>query len=176
MAEEQKDNTGEIVKGWLEGHTPASLPYIIGFSIYLPVILAANIGLEFWLSTGVPWAANVRQGLLNAGTMSTWGIPLTIILTEWTTRMLARHYIAKREKEAKERYSELVEDLEDTRRQQENTRQEQENTRRQQEAWHEEQLALWEERKAQAEAEGREFDELPPVAPPATNGDRPGRK
>ena len=33
--------------GWLDGHIPASLPYILGFAVFIPALLAANIGLEF---------------------------------------------------------------------------------------------------------------------------------
>ena len=100
MSEERRDNTGQVALGWLEGHTPASVPYIIGFSIFIPVLLASNIALEFWLDRSDLWLTNLRDGLLNAGVMATWGIPLTIILTEVVTKMLARSYIAKREKEA----------------------------------------------------------------------------
>ena len=100
MSEERRDNPGQVALGWLEGHTPASVPYIIGFSIFIPVLLASNIALEFWLDRSDLWLTNLRDGLLNAGVMATWGIPLTIILTEVVTKMLARSYIAKREKEA----------------------------------------------------------------------------
>jgi hypothetical protein len=73
--------------------------------------------------------------------MATWGIPLTIILTEGITKMLARHYIAKREKEVK---ADLLQ-------------------------WHKEQVAKWEERKRQAEADGKDFTEPAPEPPPGIN-------
>ena len=51
--------------------------------------------------------------------------------------MLARHYIAKREKEVK---ADLLQ-------------------------WHKEQVAKWEERKRQAEADGKDFTEPAPDTP-----------
>ncbi len=183
---------------WLESYTPASLPYMIGFTLFVPLIIGANIGAEFWLREAGYWAPIVVQGLLNAGTMSTWGIPLTIILTEWVTRMLARHFVAKREKAANERYTELMQRLEavdrlEAMQQEINARQKdiqgaeqritvglqqlderqrglEESTRRQQ-AWYEDALARWEEAKASAEAEGRDFT-LPPPPPPDMNGSK----
>ncbi len=98
MPRGSQEGRSQANTGWLEGHTPTSVPYIIGFSIFVPVVIGVNIGLEFWLGGAGHWAAKVRQGLLDAGTMSTWGIPLTIIATEVITRMLARHYIARKER------------------------------------------------------------------------------
>ena len=148
MTEGRQDDNRQVIEGWLEGHTPASVPYIIAFSVFVPVILGINIALEFGLGSDGFWVAIVRQGLLNAGTMSTWGIPLTIISTEGITRMLAKHYIAKREKEAKTRFLRQQEDLA---------------------VWYKEQVAKWEERRRQAEADGRDFSEPPPEPPPGIN-------
>ena len=112
MTEPPADNNRNrrVSIGWLEGHTPASVPYIIGFSIFIPLLLAVNIGLEFWLDRSDPWLTNLRDGLLNAGVMATWGIPLTIIATEGITRMWARDYIARKEQEAVARIFQEVED------------------------------------------------------------------
>lgn len=96
--------------GWMDGHTSASLPYIIGFSIFIPTLLAANIGLELWLDRSDPWLTDLRDGLLNAGVMATWGIPLTIIITEVATRMWARDYVARKERETVARIFQEVED------------------------------------------------------------------
>ncbi len=148
MSEERRDNPGQVALGWLEGHTPASVPYIIGFSIFIPVLLVSNIALEFWLDRSDPWLTNLRDGLLNAGVMATWGIPLTIILTEVVTKMLARSYIAKREKEATARLLRHQEEMA---------------------AWYSGQVAKWEERKQQAEADGRDFTEPMPEPPPGIN-------
>ena len=141
MPEEDRDEIRQADLGWLEGHTPASVPYIIGFSIFVPTILGFNIGLEFWLAGGGNWVAVARQGLLNAGTMSTWGIPLTIVSTEGITKMLARHYVARKERE---KQSELA-------------------------TWHREQITKWKDRKRQAEVEGRDFIEPRPEPPPGIN-------
>ena len=62
--------------------------------------------------------------------------------------MLARHYIAKREKEVRA----------DLRRQEADLLQ-----------WHKEQVAKWEERKRQAEADGKDFTEPAPEPPPGVN-------
>ena len=155
MSEERRDNPGQVALGWLEGHTPASVPYIIGFSIFIPVLLASNIALEFWLDRSDLWLTNLRDGLLNAGVMATWGIPLTIILTEVVTKMLARSYIAKREKEATARL----------------LRHQEEMAARREElaAWYTGQIAKWEERKQQAEADGKDFTEPMPEPPPGIN-------
>jgi len=45
--ETQSDNARRAGSGWLDGHIPASIPYIIGFALFIPALLAANIGLEF---------------------------------------------------------------------------------------------------------------------------------
>ena len=111
MTSPSSSDPSQVRFDWLDTYAPASLPYMIGFSIFVPFILGANIGLEFWLAKPAYWALTVQQGLLNAGTMSTWGIPLTIILTEWITRMLARHFIARREKAASDRYTKVQRDL-----------------------------------------------------------------
>ena len=155
MSEERRDNPGQVALGWLEGHTPASVPYIIGFSIFIPVLLASNIALEFWLDRSDLWLTNLRDGLLNAGVMATWGIPLTIILTEVVTKMLARSYIAKREKEATARLLRQNEEI---------AAQREELT-----AWYAGQIAKWEERKRQAEADGKDFTEPMPDPPPGIN-------
>lgn len=97
--------------GWLDEHIPASIPYIIGFALFIPALLAANIGLEFWLDPAAPRLNNLRDGLLNAGVMATWGIPLTIILTEGATRMWARDYIARKEEEAGIRFRQYEAEL-----------------------------------------------------------------
>lgn len=73
-------------------------------------MLAANIVLELWLDSSDPWLTNLRDGLLNAGVMATWGIPLTIIITEVATRMWARDYVARKEREAVARIFQEVED------------------------------------------------------------------
>ena len=62
--------------------------------------------------------------------------------------MLARHYIAKREKEVRA----------DLRRQEADLRQ-----------WHKDQVAKWEERKRQAEADGKDFTEPAAEPPPGIN-------
>ena len=98
--ETRSDGPRRAGSGWLDGHIPASLPYIIGFAVFIPALLAANIGLEFWLDPSDPWLTNRRDGLLNAGVRAPWGIPLTIIATEGATRMWARDYIARKEQEA----------------------------------------------------------------------------
>ena len=195
MTSPSSSDPSQVRFDWLDTYAPASLPYMIGFSIFVPFILGANIGLEFWLAKPAYWALTVQQGLLNAGTMSTWGIPLTIILTEWITRMLARHFIARREKAASDRYTKVQRDLdaqqkdldakqkdlhiqrEDLDVQQKDLdvqREDLENSRQIQLAWYEEALARWEETKARTEAEGREFTALPPVPPPDVNGNKKG--
>ena len=116
MSEPRSENPRPVERdrrvniGWMDGHTPASIPYIIGFSIFIPTLLAANIGLELWLDPSDPWLTNLRDGLLNAGVMATWGIPLTIIITEVATRMWARDYVARKEREAVARIFQEVED------------------------------------------------------------------
>ncbi len=162
MVEDNNSEPSQARFDWLETYAPASLPYMVGFSIFVPLVLGVNIGLEFWLGGAGYWAAKIRQGLLNAGTMSTWGIPLTILLTEWITRMLARHYIATRQREAEARQREA-----------EARQREAEARQREAEAqlllWHKEQVAKWEERQRLAEAEGRWFTEPRPEPPPGIN-------
>ena len=204
MPEALPDKSSQVDLKWLEGHPPASLPYIIGFSFFIPMILGANIALEFWLAGEGHWAIQVRQGLLNAGTMSTWGIPLTILSTELITKMLARHYIAKREKEANAHYTKMQQGLEVAQQdlevaqqglevaqqdlevaqqglevaqqglevaQQdlEVAQQDLETWHSEQMAWYDQQLERWQKRRAEAEAEGKEFDEVAPTPPPPMN-------
>lgn len=109
--ETRSDSPRRAGSGWLDGHIPASFPYIIGFAVFIPALLAANIGLEFWLDPSDPWLTNLRDGLLNAGVMATWGIPLTIIATEGATRMWARDYIARKEQEAGIRFRQYEAEL-----------------------------------------------------------------
>lgn len=109
--ETRSDSARRAGSGCLDGHIPASIPYIIGFALFIPALLAANIGLEFWLDPGDPWLTNLRDGLLNAGVMATWGIPLTIIATEGATRMWARDYIARKEQEAGIRFRQYEAEL-----------------------------------------------------------------
>lgn len=45
--ETRSDGPRRAGSGWLDGHIPASLPYIIGFAVFIPALLAANIGLDF---------------------------------------------------------------------------------------------------------------------------------
>lgn len=169
MSEGKQGSARQGDISWLEGHTPASIPYIIGFSIFIPVLLGANIALEFWIDPGSPWLTNLRDGLLNAGTMATWGIPLTIIATEVISRMLARSYIARKEREAAARL--LQQQAELTTQREDLTAQREELAAQREEltAWHMEQVARWEERKRQAEADGKEFTEPPPSPPPGVN-------
>ena len=180
----------------MDGHTSASIPYIIGFSIFIPTLLAANIGLEFWLDRSDSWLTNLRDGLLNAGTMATWGIPLTIILTEVATRMWARDYVARKEREAVARIQRQEEEVrrqaeeEVTARIRKELKEEaairdaaaDELTARREGqvalreelvaqraaliTWYAEQVARWQERQRQAAKEGKEFNEPAPEPPP----------
>lgn len=111
QSETRSDSARRAGSGWLDGHIPASIPYIIGFALFIPALLAANIGWEFWLDPGDSWRTNLRDGLLNAGVMATWGIPLTIIVTEGVTRMWARDYIARKEREAGVRFRQYEAEL-----------------------------------------------------------------
>ena len=178
--------------GWLDGHIPAAIPYILGFAVFIPALLAANIGLEFWLDPGDSWLTNRRDGLLNAGVRAPWGIPLTIIATEGATRMWARDYIARKEQEAGIRFRQYEAEL--TARIRQEVAQEmaaqmassdgltaqreervalREDRVAQQAAlvtWYVGQVAKWQERQRQALAAGKEFNEPAPEPPPGVKG------
>ena len=186
--ETRSDSARRAGSGWLDGHIPASIPYIIGFAVFIPALLAANIGLEFWLDPGDPWLTNLRDGLLNAGVMATWGIPLTIIATEGATRMWARDYIARKEQEAGIRFRQYEAELTARIRQEVAqemaaqiaasdtlTAQREERMALREEmvaqqaalvTWYVEQVAKWQERQRQALAAGKEFNEPAPEPPP----------
>lgn len=186
--ETRSDSPRRAGSGWLDGHIPASLPYILGFAVFIPALLAANIGLEFWLDPSDPWLTNLRDGLLNAGVMATWGIPLTIIATEGATRMWARDYIARKEQEAGIRFRQYEAELTARIRQEVAqemaaqiaasdilTAQREERVALREErvaqqaalvTWYVEQVAKWQERQRQALAAGKEFNEPAPEPPP----------
>ena len=186
--ETRSDSARRAGSGWLDGHIPASIPYIIGFAVFIPALLAANIGLEFWLDPSDPWLTNLRDGLLNAGVMATWGIPLTIIATEGVTRMWARDYIARKEQEAGIRFRQYEAELTERIRQEvaqemaaqiaasdgmAAQREERVALREERVAqqaalvtWYVEQVAKWQERQRQALAAGKEFNEPAPEPPP----------
>lgn len=186
--ETRPDSPRRAGSGWLDGHIPASLPYIIGFAVFIPALLAANIGLEFGLDPSDPWLNNLRDGLLNAGVRATWGIPLTIIATEGATRMWARDYIARKEQEAGIRFrqyeaeltarirQEVAQDMaaqiaaSDSLAAQREERVALREERVAQQAalvtWYVGQVAKWQERQRQALAAGKEFNEPAPEPPP----------
>ena len=186
--ETRSDSARRAGSGWLDGHIPASIPYIIGFAVFIPALLAANIGLEFWLDPSDPWLTNLQDGLLNAGVMATWGIPLTIIATEGATRMWARDYIARKEQEAGIRFRQYEAELTERIRQEvaqemaaqiaasdSLTAQREERVALREErvaqqaalvTWYVEQVAKWQERQRQALAAGKEFNEPAPEPPP----------
>ena len=186
--ETRSDSARRAGSGWLDGHIPASIPYILGFAVFIPALLAANIGLEFWLDPSDPWLNNLRDGLLNAGVMATWGIPLTIIATEGVTRMWARDYIARKEQEAGIRFRQYEAELTERIRQEvaqemaaqiaasdgmAAQREERVALREEMVAqqaalvtWYVEQVAKWQERQRQALAAGKEFNEPAPEPPP----------
>lgn len=188
----RSDSPRRAGSGWLDGHLPASLPYILGFALFIPALLAANIGLEFWPDPSDPWLTNRRDGLLNAGVRATWGIPLTIIATEGATRMWARDYIARKEQEAGIRFRQYEAEL-TARIRQEVTqemaaqiaasdgmaaqREERMALREERVAqqaalvtWYVEQVAKWQERQRQALAVGKEFNEPAQEPPPGVKG------
>ena len=186
--ETRSDSPRRAGSGWLDGHIPASIPYIIGFAVFIPALLAANIGLEFWLDPSDPWLTNRRDGLLNAGVRAPWGIPLTIIATEGATRMWARDYIARKEQEAGIRFRQYEAELtarirqevaqemaaqiaaSDTLTAQREERVALREERVAQQAalvtWYVGQVAKWQERQRQALAAGKEFNEPAPEPPP----------
>lgn len=186
--ETQQNRPRRAGSGWLDGHLPASIPYILGFAVFIPALLAANIGLEFWLDPSDPWLTNRRDGLLNAGVRAPWGIPLTIIATEGATRMWARDYIARKEQEAGIRFRQYEAELTARIRQEvaqdmaaqiaasdglAAQREERVALREERVAqqaalvtWYVEQVAKWQERQRQALAAGKEFNEPAPEPPP----------
>lgn len=186
--ETRSDSPRRAGSGWLDGHLPASLPYILGFALFIPALLAANIGLEFGLDPSDPWLTNRRDGLLNAGVRAPWGIPLTIIATEGATRMWARDYIARKEQEAGIRFRQYEAELtarirqevaqemaaqiaaSDTLTAQREERVALREERVAQQAalvtWYVGQVAKWQERQRQALAAGKEFNEPAPEPPP----------
>ena len=91
--------------------------------------------------------------------------------------MLARHYIAKKEKEFRAKHPEYFKQPNDkdkvvSVRDQELAVQKRELAvlHKELEVWHREQVIKWEGRKRQAEAEGREFTEPKPEPPPGVDG------
>ena len=190
--ETRPDSPRRAGSGWLDGHIPASIPYIIGFAVFIPALLAANIGLEFWLDPSDPWLTNRRDGLLNAGVRATWGIPLTIIATEAATRMWARDYIARKEQEAGIRFRQYEAELTARIRQEvaqemaaqiaasdSLTAQREERVALREErvaqqaalvTWYVGQVAKWQERQRQALVAGKEFNEPAPEPPPGVKG------
>ena len=94
--------------------------------------------------------------------------------------MLARYYVARKEREFKEKHPELLKETA-TQGQTSDIAQRELAVRdrelavytRELAVWYREQVARWEERKRQAEAEGRDFVEPMPEPPPGINGHSP---
>ncbi len=80
--------------------------------------------------------------------------------------MLARHYIARKEREFRAKHPELFQQQDTADREVAIRERELAVQRRELAVWHREQVAKWEERKRQAEADGREFNDPPPEPPP----------